>query len=339
MFTPPDPDSLPTTPLPPPPAPPPPPPRPHEVLRHRLQRFWHATRILRWVTASLLVLGGSIVLTRRLWPQAPLFIAVLVSVVLLAGLLLWGRHRHEPGAASGLGASLLGGVLVAVTVFVVQASFEVQRQVTLDREARERAAAEARQSLRFSLGAQQDFTGIDLAGQDLSGFYLRGKNFSDAVLTGANLRGAELTSSNLRGANLVDANLHDAIMNDADLAFAGLVNANLTGAEVTGADLTDAVMSSADLTGANLTGSGLTRANLVFTNLNGANLSYANLSAVTLSYTNLREADLTCADLTGTNLADADLRGAMTAGRTRWPAGFDPDAHGVVPRGWSGPPC
>ncbi|HEV3365798.1 MAG TPA: pentapeptide repeat-containing protein, partial [Acidimicrobiia bacterium] len=55
------------------------------------------------------------------------------------------------------------------------------------------------------------------------------------------------------------------------------------------------------------------------TNLTGADLKGADLTG----------ADLKGADLTGADLNDAILDGARADEQTKWPEGFDPEAHGV----------
>jgi hypothetical protein len=63
-------------------------------------------------------------------------------------------------------------------------------------------------------------------------------------------------------------------------------------------------------------------------NLRDADLSHALLAGTDLSY-----ALLEGAILDGVDLSTATLAGAEYSVRTRWPAGFDPVAKGVVMRG------
>ena len=66
-----------------------------------------------------------------------------------------------------------------------------------------------------------------------------------------------------------------------------------------------------------------------------------SLEGADLRYRRLRAADLRCANLRGANLSGTDLRFALLAGAditgatydlaTRWPACFDPKAHGALP--------
>jgi hypothetical protein len=74
--------------------------------------------------------------------------------------------------------------------------------------------------------------------------------------------------------------------------------------------------------------------------LAGTQWRYVNLRGVTFVNVDLRRANLEGADLRGATFAETDLRDANLAGAdltgvyfdrfTRWPAGFDPTAHGAV---------
>lgn len=124
-------------------------------------------------------------------------------------------------------------------------------------------------------------------------------NLERAALYGKNLAGARLRGANLRSANLTQANL-----TGADLAGARLTGAQLAGARLARADLSRTEMDGVDLTGADLAGA------------NMANASLAN-------------SQLTDANLQGANLTGVNLQGAFFNRKTRWPAGFDPAAHGA----------
>jgi uncharacterized protein YjbI with pentapeptide repeats len=93
-------------------------------------------------------------------------------------------------------------------------------------------------------------------------------------------------------------------------------NASLCWATMAGADLSGCNFEGADLRGANLDG-----ASLVAANLRGANLGRDNLGGST--------------HLLGTDLTDASLEGAILSGarfnsHTVFPAGFDPNAAGML---------
>src|SRR5262249_8980513 len=63
--------------------------------------------------------------------------------------------------------------------------------------------------------------------------------------------------------------------------------------------------------------------------LNGVTLNRLDLRGVDLRDADLRAAAFWGCDLGGARLAGADLRGAAYDRCTRWPAGFDPQAHGA----------
>lgn len=294
--------------------------RPARVPPQRPPAAWAAPRSRRWALViyvrglprPLLVGGGCLAVTalgtpvlRWLWPEVALEVAALVSAVLFAGLVLWWPNRGEAGAKTNLGTALLAGTLAAVAVFAVQADLESQRIALSERQARERAAATERQTLKLSLGLQRDLTGMDLTGQDLTGFYLRGKNLSEADLSDATVAGADLAGANLSYTDLTGADLRGAALGYAVLTSAFLTGADLNGADLYNANLTNALLAGADLGGASLT---------------SANLAGAQLTGV----------DLTGADLTQANLKGADLKGAFTTGGTQWPEGFDWRAAGVT---------
>lgn len=104
-------------------------------------------------------------------------------------------------------------------------------------------------------------------------------------------------------------------------------------------------LENADLSGLHLQNQQWARARLGNAELIGADLTHSNLreadlSSACLLRANLMNADLRKADLSFANLEDADLRGAHLDGvslqmtrfnrNTRWPRGFEPEAHGAV---------
>ena len=125
------------------------------------------------------------------------FVFGLPLAVILFGLLLWWPPGPEPDRYSDLGASIVGGGIVAFVVLYLD-------QVLSRRQ--------ERNLLRLQLSTGDRFGGVDLSNQDLSGFYLPQKDFTDANLEGADLRGAVLSSctfisTRLKGADLRGANL------------------------------------------------------------------------------------------------------------------------------------
>ena len=129
------------------------------------------------------------------WRRVLVF--VIPFVVILLGLYLWWPWYLMPDRRSDLGATLVGGGIVAFVVLYLE-------QVLSQRQ--------DRNILRLQLSTAKNFDGVDLSNQDLSGFYLPGKSFNHANLTGVDLRGAtlseasfirtRLTGADLRGANL-----------------------------------------------------------------------------------------------------------------------------------------
>ena len=184
-----------------------------------------------WATALTLVLltvGAAIVLARvKDVPGDQLAGLIFVAITLLAIVLVLSSGEESRWVDVGRGLFVSGVFAVAVwAVDQLQQEFESRRATELER-----------QDLRLAIGAQDDLTGIDLAGKDLAEFQLAGKN-----LTAADLRGARLAGANLRGTVLTKADLTGAILADADLTFATLTDANLTAANLADASLEDAVL-------------------------------------------------------------------------------------------------
>lgn len=115
-------------------------------------------------------------------------------------------------------------------------------------------------------------------------------------LRGANLEGFAAPLAQLQGLDLSGANLYWASLGDADLSFANLSRADLRGAT-------------------------LDRAVCRQTNFRGANLGRDNLDG---------RSSIKGADLTGAVLDGAKLTDAVYDGMTRFPVGFDPQAHGMT---------
>jgi uncharacterized protein YjbI with pentapeptide repeats len=281
---------------------------------------------------------------------------LLPLVVSGIGLWLWWPSRGELAHRSELGATILGGAVVAFVVAFVQLRSERRLR---DRERLFQRFQED-QSFRITVGLQHNLSGIDLHGRDLSGFFLRGKILNKAFLlnarlVGANLADASLEGADLRGANMSQANLQRVAASDADLgganlSYADCTEANLQRAKVNltslqreiahvrfwksssslwrdqdvPADLTWAKFPSANLNGATLRG-----ARLVGTDLKGAILQRADLRDTDCGEVDLRRAQLQNADLRGAKLEMAKLEGAVASSGTRWPDGFDFSAAGV----------
>lgn len=190
---------------------------------------------------------------------------------------------------------------------------------------------------RAVLAWLRDFSGIEADRVDITGLPLRSADFSEARLghlraARADLRGANLTGLRVGREHWPDPTAQDANLQGADLrGIRGerlvmhrsmLDGARLEDARLEGASLSGSSMERARLAGADLRGAGLDRVSLV-----GADLRHARLARANLSFSDLRGADLRGADLRG-----ADLFSAFHDCRTRFPAGFDPDAQGLPRR-------
>jgi uncharacterized protein YjbI with pentapeptide repeats len=269
--------------------------------------------------------------------------ALLVFVVIAAaGFRLWQSEMSLASSRAGLGAALLGGVLVASTIYYVEQASEQRSQ---------------QHQLRFTVGLQKDLSAADLVDENLSNAHLYKKNFQDADLRGANLTGAFLVQTNLTGAWLSDALLTDSDLDGAVLKEAQLAGATLDGAYIADTNFQDSNLSYAKLRGLNtdevpritfqeatLVNVELSDANLAASNFRGADLTKASLANVELTEANLREANLADADLSEvqldhSNLVGADLKTAnlqevnmaeaVADSETSWPQGFDPSSASV----------
>jgi uncharacterized protein YjbI with pentapeptide repeats len=293
-----------------------------------LFRLWDLTRI-----AGLAALTAALVAsTEDLYIQA----LVLFVAFGLFGVNLWGSELHVSGSRANLGAALLGGALVAATVFFVEATSQGQSQ---------------RHQLRFTVSLQKDLTAVDLYGEDLSYAHLYKKNLTDADLREINLTRAFLGQATLTGALLNDAilkeaDLSDAVVKEASLSGATLEGANLAGANFEDADLertrftgvkqedfesvdfTGASLARADLSGTSLPGSDFTEADLTRASLGGANLASVNLTGATLDAANLSGTVLEHANLRYVDLRRLDLRTAKldeaVFTSTNWPKNLRP---------------
>jgi uncharacterized protein YjbI with pentapeptide repeats len=124
-------------------------------------------------------------------------IFLIPAIVLATGFYLWWPPGTPPDRCSDLGTALMGGAIVAFSVFYLE---------------RQLSRAYEKRNLQLELGTGKDFQGIDLSGRDLSKCYLPGKDFS-----GANFHGANLSEANLSGANLTHASLNGADLRGAKL--------------------------------------------------------------------------------------------------------------------------
>ncbi|GAA4704752.1 pentapeptide repeat-containing protein [Streptomyces youssoufiensis] len=116
----------------------------------------------------------------------------------------------------------------------------------------------------------------------------------------------------------------------ADLTQASLVSVNLRYADLKTAILCRARCVLADLRGVRLVETDLRAANFTEADLREANLRKADAGGAVFRRADLRLADLRGSDLSTADLLQARLAGALASEHTRWPAGFDHAAAGVV---------
>ena len=105
------------------------------------------------------------------------------------------------------------------------------------------------------IGANENFSSMDLSGLNLIGVNICGGNLADANLSQTNLSQADLTNANLcnvqaiktdfTGANLYGANLFDANLSQTNLNQANLTNANLCNVQAIKTDFSNANLSGA----------------------------------------------------------------------------------------------
>lgn len=124
-------------------------------------------------------------------------------------------------------------------------------------------------------------------------------------LSGRKLNGAVFDGLNVEGAYFAQAKLHNASFVKCELYWANFFEATAVEADFRGAELRGAC-----LKGANFQQARFDEADLGRDALNGST-------------------DLTGADLSGASLVRTKLEGTVYDLRTRFPAGFDPQQHGM----------
>jgi uncharacterized protein YjbI with pentapeptide repeats len=133
----------------------------------------------------------------------------------------------------------------------------------------------------------------------------------------------ELLAGDLDGQNLRDADLPGVdfggsmLMTDTVLAYANLVRANLYWCGLISVDLSHANLEQACLQGTNLV-----NCNFRFANLKGANFGPSNLGGPTT---------ISGCDFTGADLAAAVFQSVVYDYNTKFPEGFDPIRHDMIP--------
>ncbi|GAA0612505.1 pentapeptide repeat-containing protein [Streptomyces crystallinus] len=152
----------------------------------------------------------------------------------------------------------------------------------------------------------------DLRRADCDGLWFPEVNFDRACMEAAGLYHANLTQASLVSVNLRHADLTTAILRRARCILADLRAAKLVETDLRDADFTE-------------------------TDLREANLRKADANGAVFHRADLRMADLRGTDLSTANLVEAHLTGALASEHTRWPAGFDHTAAGVVDTDDPGP--
>ncbi len=140
--------------------------------------------------------------------------------------------------------------------------------------------------------------------------------------------GVRLLSQLAQDPNYVDSEkIKTSFLMHADLEETKLTNVNLSGF-----NLQRAILTGSDLRGANLSGANLTFATMKEAILEGADLQRANLFGADLTEAFMTGSDLRGADLTeAKKLDEIFLTGARYNNDTKFPAGFDPEEHGMKP--------
>lgn len=235
---------------------------------------------------------------RRPWSWLVALVVLLIFI--LGALLLFGPGYSRPTfdvVRVELGSALMGGLLVALAIWLAEHRLKLQEKRTAEQE--------KRNQYQLALGMAETLAGRDFSGLDLSGLQLPSRDFHKTRFKGTNLEETDLTWANLSG---------------ADLAFANLRGANLCEANLTGANL-----ASADLTGANLLGADLSPS-APQPRLDAVSSDLASPAVKAASRTNLAFANLSGADLGETNLTEAIMKWVKWDPKNppRWPSGFDP---------------
>jgi uncharacterized protein YjbI with pentapeptide repeats len=179
------------------------------------------------------------------------------------------------------------------------------------------------------LEGRSDFSGKDLAGVRFDGALIQDASFVRADLTGANFSAAEISDSEFFEAEMEGVSFAGAYLDNVELWGSTLSRADFSGASLNGV-----LLGGSDLSGASFHQADLNGVSLEAANLSGADLSWARFTdqpassfdlMVELSYAILKGANLE-----GTELANAVLEGATYDDETIFPAGFDPEAAGMI---------
>lgn len=226
------------------------------------------------------------------WIQhIPTWLAVLVSVLILAAIAVWVHEDVKVKSPTDLLKR------DTIKIFFENAeSFAIVAAVILYfKGAPDRKAQKHFEAWRIIDNA---------AANKLSTSYARIRALEDLHKDRVPLRSLEAPKANLVKINLSQAHLAEANLEEADLREANLSSA----------DLSEAILYGANLQKANLRGVNFRGANLQQANLRDADLTGANLQDADLTGANLRGAELWKAKFLGANLEDAELKWAELQG-------------------------
>jgi uncharacterized protein YjbI with pentapeptide repeats len=190
-----------------------------------------------------------------------------------------------------------------------------------------------------------EFSRADLNEANFERANLSGASFVDATV-GVRFSGSNLQNADFDGAaghpNFSQSDLAGALLLSVDFERADFQGAKMAGAVLAGSRLQRSFFSSADLSNADLSYAILDGADFRGASLRGANLTGASFLAVADQSAQLRHdwlrtfgkavapTDFRGADLEGATLDGASFASAVYNCETRWPAGFDPEKHGLI---------
>lgn len=120
--------------------------------------------------------------------------------------------------------------------------------------------------------------------------------------------------------------LDDADLSGVDLSGLDLEFANMRRADMRGADLTGTIFAGAAADGADLRGTTRTRGAI----LTGATMCRARFGGADLSRAALRPEDHPDGPAAARTASPVHIGNTTYNDATRWPQGFDPEAHGAI---------
>ncbi|PSR17274.1 hypothetical protein C8255_13425 [filamentous cyanobacterium CCP3] len=230
------------------------------------------------------------------WVQrVPTWLAVLVSVLVLASVAVWVNEDVAINSIADLfKRDTLKIFFENAESFAIVAAVILYFKGAPDRKAQkhyeawrtiDNAAATKLSTSYARIRALEDLhnDGVPLRLLEAQGANLVKIQLSQAYLIEANLQEADLREANLHGANLAEARLQGANLQNANLRGVNLHGADLRSANLRDADLTGANLQNADLKGANLRGADLWKTKFLGANLEDAELKWAELQGSELN--------------------------------------------------------